>query len=401
MEKEVAKTKSKKFKVFSGKGGKKQGPFDMFLFNMVLVLFCFGLIMCFSASAPESQKLYDGDSYHFIRLQLLYGSVGLVGMFVASWYDYHKYRKWVFPLVIVTAILLFSTRFFPALNGSQRWINIGPFNFQPSELAKFTAILWVAFKLSRQKWNLKKTPKDFGLSLITDIILPYGIVLGLFALLLMMQPHFSCTLLILGTCAIMLFMSKMRTGHIVLAIIAVAPLLVSMAFSGYRGDRMGSYLDPFANIQGDGWQVVQSYYALGSGGLFGLGLGQSRQKFSWLPEQYNDFIYAVIGEELGFIGALVVIVLFAILIWRGLRLVKYAPDLFGKYLALGITMLIALQVTINLAVVTKVVPATGMPLPFFSYGGTAIIFTLCEMGVLLNISRQIDKPEAKTPHTKM
>lgn len=400
MEKDSAKTKSKKFKMLLGKGDNKQGPMDMFLFNMVLVLFGFGIIMCFSASAPEGQKIYN-DSYHFIRNQLIYGVVGLCGMFVASRINYHRYIKYLWIFVVVTVALLIATQFFPPINGSQRWIRFGPFTFQPSELAKFTAILWFAYRISRQKWNYDKGLQAYFKSYWTDIVLPYGIFLGLFAGLLMLQPHFSCTLLILGTCGLMLFLSKARMSHLLMTVSAGIPVLIYFAFQGYRGDRMSSFLNPFENIQGDGWQVVQSYYALGSGGLFGLGLGQSRQKFSWLPEPYNDFIFAVIGEELGFLGALLVIALFGVLIWRGLRIVKYAPDLFGKYLALGITLLIALQVSINLAVVTKVVPATGMPLPFFSYGGTAIMVTLCEMGVLLNISRSIDKPELKKPHTKM
>lgn len=388
-----------KFKVFLGKGKKKQGNMDIFLFNLVLILFGFGIIMCFSASAPEGQKLFN-DSYHFIKSQFVLGCVGLVGMFIASYIDYHKYAKYLLPLIVITLLLLGATQLFPPINGSQRWIDFKVFSFQPSELAKLTAIIWFAAKLSKQRWNHEIGFKAFWKSYLTDIV-PYGVILLIFAALLMMQPHFSCTLLILGTCALMLFLSKSRLSHCLMTLAAGAPVLIFLAFQGYRGNRIQSYLNPFENLQGDGWQVVQSYYALGSGGLFGLGLGQSRQKFSWLPEPYNDFIYAVICEELGFLGALLVIALFGLLIWRGLRIVKYAPDLFGKYLALGITILIALQVSINLAVVTKVVPATGMPLPFFSYGGTAIMFTLVEMGILLNISRQIDKPELKRPHTKM
>ncbi|MBQ7039327.1 MAG: putative lipid II flippase FtsW [Clostridia bacterium] len=399
MEKDRRKSKLN-LKVFSGKGGEKQGNMDMFLFNLVLVIFGFGLIMCFSASAPEGQKLFN-DSYHFIRSQMIFGGIGFLGLLVASHFNYHRYKKYLWIMVLVTIVLLIATQFFPAINGSQRWIRFGPFTFQPSELAKITAIMWFAVHLSRQKWNYDRGIKAYFMSYLTDIILPYGIFLVIICALLMLQPHFSCTLLILGTCSLMLFLSKSRLSHCLMTLAAGVPVLVVLALYGYRGDRMQSFLDPFASIQGDGWQVVQSYYALGSGGFFGLGLGQSRQKFSWLPEQYNDFIYAVIGEELGFLGAVLVIVLFGLLIWRGLRIVKYAPDLLGKYIALGITLLIALQVTINLAVVTKVVPATGMPLPFFSYGGTAIMFTLIEMGILLNISRSIDMPEFKKPHTKM
>ena len=205
----------------------------------------------------------------------------------------------------------------------------------------------------------------------------------------MLEPHFSCTVLVFCVCMTMVFAAGASMGYFATIIGPALAGAIALVSFGYRSDRITSYLDPFANPQGDGWQIIQSLYAIGSGGLFGLGLGQSRQKFLWLPEPYNDFIFAVLCEELGFIGAAAVLILFGVLIWRGIYVALHAPDKLGTYLAVGITALIAFQVLINIAVVTKAIPVTGMPLPFFSSGGTALLFTLCEMGVLLNISRQI------------
>lgn len=388
-------TKQKqKFKIFAGNGRDKSNwqHMDSVLFNVILVLLCYGLIMCFSASAPSAQQNF-GNSYYFFRKQLLMAVVGFVIMLVASKIDYHKIAKYLPWLIGITFALLIAVLFFPAQKGGHRWIFLGPVSFQPSELAKFVAILWFACLLSHQKWHKATTSTFFPL--YVKEYLKYLIIIVIFAAFLMLQPHFSCTLLIAGTCMIMLLVGGSNIGHTILTGSAGIPVLLILALKGYRGDRIQSWLDPFANQQGDGWQIIQSLYAIGSGGLFGLGLGQSRQKFLWLPEPYNDFIFAVLCEELGFIGALSVIVLFAILIWRGFMVARQAPDKLGSLLAFGITTLIALQVIINIAVVTSLIPVTGMPLPFFSSGGTALLFTMGEMGVLLNISRQADGAEIK------
>ena len=384
------------FKVFKGLGKGKQGSMNMLLFNVILILLCFGLIMCFSASAPSGQERYN-DSYYFFKKQLYMAIAGFIAMLVMSKIDYHLLRKHLLPIIVVTFILLGLVFLFPPQKGGRRWITLMGFSFQPSELAKLTSIIWFASRLSRQKWHKAKNVKEFFKTFLTDY-LGYIIIIGIFAILLMLEPHFSCTLLIGGTLVIMLFVAGSNIGHSLMLGGAALPVVILLAFQGYRGDRLASFIDPFSDPRGEGYQIIQSLYAVGSGGLFGLGLGQSRQKFLWLPEPYNDFIFAVICEELGFIGALAVIVLFAILIWRGFYISKYAPDKFGSFLALGITTLMALQVLINIAVVTKVIPVTGMQLPLFSSGGTAIFFTLVELGILLNISRQIDVPEAKATH---
>lgn len=380
--------KKTKFRVFSGEKAKKnKGQPDAILFNVILVLLCFGLVMCFSASAPSANQNM-GDSYYYFRKQLTVAIIGFVGMLIAMRYDYHKLAKKLPLFLGATIVLLLVVLLFPEQNGGKRWINIG-FSFQPSELAKFTVILWLACKLSskKQKWNKPKDAQTFVRYFIKDF-LPYLGFLGIFAFLLMLEPHFSCTMLIFLVGVVMLFVAGMNWGYLVAIAAPVMAVVVWLVSFGYRSARITSWLDPFANPQGDGWQIIQSLFAIGSGGMFGLGLGQSRQKFLWLPEPYNDFIFAVLCEELGFVGAACVIALFAVLIWRGICIAQRAPDLLGTLLAVGITALMALQFVINIAVVTGTIPVTGMPLPFFSSGGTALIFTLAEMGVLLNISTQ-------------
>ena len=380
--------KKTKLRVFSGKKAKKnKGQPDAILFNVILVLLCFGLIMCFSASAPSANQNM-GDSYYYFRKQLTVAILGFIVMLFAMRYDYHKLVQKLPLLLGITIVLLIVVLFTRGQNGGKRWINIG-FSFQPSELAKFTIILLFASKLASPKhqWHKAKDAASFFRYFAKDF-LPYVAILGVFAILLMLEPHFSCTLLILSVGMVMLLVSGMNIGYVLTIAAPVMPILIWLVSFGYRSDRISSWLDPFANPQGEGWQIIQSLFAIGSGGMFGLGLGQSRQKFLWLPEPYNDFIFAVLCEELGFVGALCVIALFVVLIWRGICVAQRAPDLLGALIAVGITALIALQVVINIAVVTGTIPVTGMPLPFFSSGGTALIFTLGEMGVLLNISCQ-------------
>lgn len=353
---------------------------DPILFNIVLVLVCFGLIMCFSASAPTAQ-VQNGDSYYFLKRQMIWAIGGFIAMIFTSNFNYNNYKKYSFMIYAVTIGLLLIVLAFPGVNGAKRWIGFGGFSFQPSECAKYALIIMLAHKLSLQKWENSKFFKDF---------IPYFIIFGVYALLLMLEPHFSCTILLFGVTVAMLFVSGAKMKHFGICLLVAIPILVVLAFSGYRGDRMAVFLDPMgSDPSGDGWQIRQSLYAIGSGGLFGLGIGQSRQKFLYLPEPQNDFIFAVLCEELGFIGALFVILLFAVLIWRGIFIAVNAPDKFSCYLATGITALIAIQIMVNIAVVTSSIPVTGMPLPFFSAGGSSLVFLMGGMGILLNISKHI------------
>lgn len=353
---------------------------DPVLFNIVLVLVCFGLIMCFSASAPTAQ-VQNGDSYYFLKRQIIWAVIGFVAMMITSNFHYSNYKKYSFMIYAGTIGLLLIVLAFPGINGAKRWIGIGGASFQPSEVAKYALIIMIAHKLSVQKWEDSKFFRDF---------VPYLILFGVYALLLMLEPHFSCTLLLFGVTVAMLFVSGAKMKHFGICLLVAVPAILFLAFSGYRGDRMAVFLDPMgSDPSGEGWQIRQSLYAIGSGGMFGLGIGQSRQKFLYLPEPQNDFIFAVLCEELGFAGAIVVILLFAVLIWRGIYIAVNAPDKFSCYIATGITALIAIQIIVNIAVVTSSMPVTGMPLPFFSAGGSSLVFLMAGMGILLNISKYV------------
>jgi len=369
----------------SGKTIKKEylgfSKTDPFLFNIVLVLVCFGLIMCFSASAPTAQ-VQNGSSYYFLIRQMIWAVIGFAALLFTSNFNYNNYKKYSFILYIATIVLLIAVLGFPRVNGAKRWIGVGGFSFQPSELAKYTLIIILAHKLSLQKWENSTFFKDF---------VPYFIIYGIYALLLMAEPHFSCTILLFGVTVAMLFVSGTKMRYFMVCGLVAIPIIIFLISNGYRAERMLVFFHPMeSDPSGEGWQIRQSLYAIGSGGLLGLGIGQSRQKFLYLPEPQNDFIFAILCEELGFVGAVFVILLFAALIWRGIVISIYAPDKFSCFLAAGITALVAIQIMVNIAVVTSSMPVTGMPLPFFSYGGSSLVFLMAGMGILLNISKHIN-----------
>jgi cell division protein FtsW len=261
------------------------------------------------------------------------------------------------------------------IKGSRRWLG----GFQPSEFAKLAVIIFFSYSLSKRKEKLEYFFKG---------LVPYLIIIGVFAALLLLEPHLSGTMIIASIAIIILFTAGARIKHFaILSLPTFAGLTAAIAFSPYRLARFLSFLDPLKDPKGDGWQVVNSLFAIGSGGWFGRGLGKSLQKFLYIPEPQNDFIFSILCEELGFVGALVVLLLFLIFIWRGIKIAMNAPDMFGSLLAIGITSLVAVQVIINILVITSLVPVTGMPLPFFSYGGTSLLFMMSAIGILLNISR--------------
>jgi cell division protein FtsW len=281
------------------------------------------------------------------------------------------------------------------LDGAKRWINIAGFNFQPSELAKLGLIIFFASLLADIKE--KEKIKHFGLGLVFPLIFLVPIVVAI----LIFQNHFSATFIICSVTVVQMLIAGTRLSHfILLGIMGVFGIGIFLnvknsgsGFSSFRMTRIQTWLNPWTDITGDGWQIIQSLYAIGSGGLFGAGLGQSKQKYLYLPEPQNDFIFAVLAEELGFIGCLLVIILFLVFIWRGIVISMRAKDTFGSLIAIGITTLIGLQAIINIAVVTNTMPVTGMELPFFSYGGTALMINLFSVGILLNISRSGIKKE--------
>lgn len=337
--------------------------------------------MVLSASSPKSLSDY-GTSYHFFIRQLIFALLGLALMMIISKIDYRFYQKfykfaWLLSVVLLVLVLVIGTE----VNESTRWIKITEsLSFQPSEVVKFLMIIFYAGILTRNRDELG----NFWMGLVKHVCMLAPIII-----LLLLEPHFSVSIVILVTCCMMMIMAGCKFWQFASCGLTIGvPTIIGMVMmEGYRLTRVITFLDPWSDKLGKGWQVIQSLYAIGSGGLFGLGLGESNQKYLYLSEPQNDFIFAILAEELGFVGCLAVIVLFAIMIWRGVLIAMKAPDMFGSLIAVGITTLIAIQVIINIAVVTSSMPVTGMPLPFFSYGGTSLLILLCEVGVLLNISR--------------
>ena len=363
------------------KKGFFSNPIDYTLLITILLLLLLGLIMVLSASSPTALS-ESGKSYTYFIKQGIFACAGIVAMLFISKIDYRIYKKlyilgYILAIVLLVLVLVIGRR----VNGARRWIYVtDTLSFQPSELVKLFMIVFFAGLLTKDREELSGFWK--GLIKHFAFIIPI-------AVLLIMEPHMSSTIVITGICIIMMWIAGCQLTHFVIAgsVVGVPALILLIIKASYRLKRVTTFLDPWQDKLGDGWQVIQSLYAIGSGGLFGLGLGQSKQKYLYLPEPQNDFIFSVLAEELGFVGCAFVIILFIILIWRGIVISTKAPDMFGSLLAIGITSLVGIQTIINIAVVTSSMPATGMPLPFFSYGGTALFILLCEMGVLLNISR--------------
>lgn len=365
----------------------RAGSMDYQFLGVVVVLLAFGLIMVLSASSPVAyaSSLTGNNSFYYFNKQLMWALIGAFFMAVTANYDYHKLMKWsnIALFGSLALLVLVLTPLGVVVNEAKRWIKLGSLTFQPSEVAKFGVVLFMATSLSKNY----KILKNFG------GLMFYLVILGIFAGVIMLEPHFSCTMLILSSAAIMLFVAGARWKHILtLAVPAGVGVVALIVAAPYRLQRVTTFLDPFKNIRGDGWQIVQSLYAIGSGGIFGAGIGQSRQKYLNIPEPQNDFIFSIICEELGLFGAILVIALFVFLIYRGIKIALSAKDLFGTLLTVGIISLIAIQALVNIAVVTSSIPVTGMPLPFFSYGGTALAITMAEMGVVLNVSRHKKQP---------
>jgi cell division protein FtsW len=356
-------------------------PIDFWLLFTVVILLATGLITMFSASMPYANREY-GDLAYILKNQLKFALLGLVALFITANIDYHFYRKFTIP-IFGFALFLLILVLVPGFHGNdpkiRRWLYIGPINFQPSEIMKIALIMFFAHLMSKYDYNVPKFFKGFLL---------YFVIFGIVAVLLIKEPHLSCTIIVFAITVVMLFCAGAKIFHFILTgIPALAGLAYVALFTDYMKDRLLSFKDPFMYKSDIGWQVVQSLYAIGTGGLFGKGLGKSMQKFLYLPEPHNDFIFAIIAEELGFVGCVAILLLFLMFMWRGIRIALYAPDRYGSLIAVGITSLIGVQCILNIAVVTASVPATGVALTLFSYGGTALVLFLAEIGILLNISK--------------
>lgn len=362
----------------------KQPPMDLPFLILVLALVAFGLVMLFSASYAVAMYR-RGTPYAYIRPQLLFAAVGLAAMYFASRVDYHIYHKLAWPMMAISVVLLVLVLFMPEYNGCKRWIVLpGLGTLQPSEIAKFSLILTFSHIISLNYQKMER----FSVG-----VLPFGAILGVLAVLMLLEPHLSGTLLLFGIGAILMFVggTELRwfglAGGGALAAIAAAIIFLPDLVP-YATDRLSSWLDPFSDPLGDGHQTIQSLYAIGSGGATGLGLGNSRQKYLYVPEPQNDFIFSIVCEELGFVGACIVMLLFMLLLLRGITIALKAPDKFGALLTIGFTIQVVMQAVLNIAVVTNTIPNTGISLPFFSSGGTSLMMLLGEMGIVLSVSRQ-------------
>ncbi len=355
---------------------------DYILLATIFLLLTFGVIMVFSSSYIMAYKWY-GNSFYFFSRQAFYAVISVIVFFVAMKVDYHFWRKIAIPILILS-ILLLGMLYFPGfarqVRGAKRWLSLGFLTFQPSEIAKFTLILYIADCLTRKKI------KDIGT--FFRGILPIFIVTLVIFFLIFNQPDFSTAIIIMGCSFIMLFIGGSRITQLFALIILLLPPGIILALGeGYRRIRLLSFLNPWEDPLRSGFHIIQSLLALGSGGLSGVGIAESRQKFFYLPDQHTDFIFSIVGEELGFIGTLAVIIIFIIFLWRGFLIALKSRDTFGLLLAAGITSMIVFQAVINISVVTKLIPTTGISLPFISYGGSSLIANMFCCGILLNISK--------------
>ncbi len=358
----------------------KKGPPDFILFVTTMALLGIGLVMVFSSSAVTSNIRYD-DAYYFFKRQSYWAVLGIMAMLVMMRINYNKLKEFALPIVIISlaCLVLVITPLGIEVNESNRWLGVGFLHFAPSDLAKLGIVLFLARSMER---NLSAIPS------FTKGVLPYLFLVAVVAGLILLQPDLGTAFAIAATVFFMLLAAGARWSHLGgLFMAGLAAIFAAIAVAPYRLERLFAFANPWKYASDEGYQTIQSLYALGSGGLFGMGLGRSRQKFFYLPEQHTDFIFAILGEELGFVGAGLVLLLFLLFAWRGFRIAIKAPDTFGSLLAVGITLMIVFQALVNIAVVAGALPVTGITLPFISYGGSSLLFTLCGVGLLLNISR--------------
>jgi len=357
---------------------------DHGLFLATLALVALGVAMVFSASTSIAQDKFGDANYFWVR-QLMAGALGMAILFVIMKLDYHVYQRPAFVFTILAAAvgLCVSTLFFPPVRGTYRWIQLPGLSFQPSEMAKLALIAFLAYFLEKRKGRINEV----------QTLVPIGVVVALLAGLILFQGDLGTALALMTTTAVLLYVAGLNMKWIGISVLAALPIAyIAFYFLvflvPYRWNRILVFLDPEIDPQGVGFQIIQSLTSVGTGGIRGLGYMEGKQKLFYLPDAHTDFIFAVIGEELGLIGTLLVLVLFGVFAWRGLRASGRAPDLFGFYVALGITVTVCIQAFINMSVVLGIVPNKGIPLPFLSYGGSSFVVMLTAVGILLNVSQQ-------------
>ena len=363
----------------------QKGKLDITFLSLILILLTIGLVMLFSASYAYSLEYY-GSSYKFIINQSIYAVIGIIFMFIASRINYHIWQKLSLPIFGAILILLFALLIMPPMMKGmtvRRWFAIGGFSFQPSEIAKFAVVIFFSTLIAANQKKMNSWKFVGGMFVL--LIFTCGLIV--------LEPHLSATLLVGAIGVVLIYIGglnrKVVIAGLAFAVGAIVLVIItqSTGFISYGADRIKYWLDPWQDPTGDGFQTIQSLLAIGSGGVLGRGLGQSRQKYLWVPEPHNDFIFSIVCEELGLIGAVVIIIIFALLVWRGFKIAMSATDKFGYLLAIGLTFQVGLQALLNIWVVTNTIPNTGIGLPFFSYGGTALVILLAEMGIVLSVSR--------------
>ena len=377
----MAKVTEKRTKNLKNKSGK----IDITFLSIVLILLTVGLVMLFSASYAYSLEYYD-NSYRFISRQAIFAVVGVALMLAISRIEYHFWRKFAWGIFALAIILLVVLLILPPMVSGmnvKRWFVVGPVNFQPSEVAKFAIILLFSSLIAGNYKEMKKI----------GFVAFLFVILLVTAVLIVAEPHLSATLLVLTIGVVLMIVGglakKFIVGGAVIGAVGIVGFMISGAIS-YVADRLTYWRDPWSDATGKGFQTIQSLLAIGSGGILGRGIGLSRQKYLWVPEPHNDFIFSIVCEELGLIGAVIIIILFCLLVWRGFYVAMHAKDKFGSLLAIGLTFQVGLQAMLNIWVVTNTIPNTGISLPFFSYGGTSLLILLCEMGLVLSVSRGSD-----------
>ncbi|CAB1242238.1 factor for spore cortex peptidoglycan synthesis (stage V sporulation) [Clostridiaceae bacterium BL-3] len=360
----------------------KMGSIDFILFSTIMLLVAIGVVMVYSASSYKA--FFDKstqDSMFFLKRQGLWAIIGTFFMFLTIKFDYKNIKKYTKLLMIISVICLLAVFAFESTKGAQRWIRVGSVGFQPSEIAKYIVVLYMA-KSIEVKGGRKIGTLLYG-------VIPYLLVSGFYAGLVFAEKNLSIAAVIMIVTMIVLYVSGARITHMIGVVgLVILAGIAGIIFEPYRMARFTSFLNPWADPKGNGYQLIQSLLAMGSGGIWGVGLGRSRQKCYYIPEPHNDFIFSIIGEELGLIGCTIIVALFIVIVWRGIVTAIKAKDTYGTLLATGITSVIAVQAIINIAVVTGSMPVTGVPLPFISYGGSSLVINMVAMGILLNISRQ-------------
>ncbi len=352
---------------------------DKSLMLVVLILMTIGIVMVFSASQVIAERNHH-STFHFLFQQLIRVGLGLGILVFAAKYDYHNYINKAMLILLITAVLLIVVLGIGKIKGAARWLSIGGLGIQPSEIAKLGIIFYLATYLSHKGDRIR----DFQNGLLPPLIMA-----GVFSFLIILQPNFSTAMILLMMSVILLFIGGMKMRHFLMMTVALIPLgLILAVVSPYRMARLMTFMNPEQDVQGMGYQIKQSLISFGNGGLFGVGVGSGKQKLLFLPEPFTDFIYSIIGEEFGLIGTLAVLALFGVFLFRAVKIARHAPDMYGFYLACGIILSVVLYAVINAAVTVGLMPTTGLPMPFISYGGSSLLFTCFAVGILLNISSQ-------------